>query len=230
MTGRLVRLRLRYQDERRGQPETLIAKFSAADPTALAIISALGHYEREVRFYELLSSRTPVPTPHCYYSHLNPDTGSALLVLEDLARAENGNSIAGCIVEQVARVLATLARMHAAWWQAADLTDGARVSDQVGDVLDRRDIANSIDATPSQVALSWLIKPPTVTAPMVGAKTLKHLEVNLAGADLELDAASTQRLDDVSAPTPEDYPYGPFGEKQRGRYEDSSEQVIRELS
>ena len=39
-----------------------------------------------------------------------------------------------------------------------------------------------------------------------------------------------QRLDDVSAPTPDDYPYGPFGEKQRGRYVDSSDQVIRELS
>ena len=38
------------------------------------------------------------------------------------------------------------------------------------------------------------------------------------------------RLDEVSAPTPDDYPYGPFGEKQRGRYVDSSEQVIRELS
>jgi aryl-alcohol dehydrogenase-like predicted oxidoreductase len=93
-----------------------------------------------------------------------------------------------------------------------------------------RDIASSIDATPSQVALSWLINRPTVTAPIVGAKTLKHLEENLAGADLELEAASTQRLDDVSAPTPGDYPYGPFGEKQRGRYVDSSEQVIRELS
>jgi hypothetical protein len=39
-----------------------------------------------------------------------------------------------------------------------------------------------------------------------------------------------RRLDDVSAPTPDDYPYGPFGETQRGRYVDSSEQVIGELS
>ncbi len=34
----------------------------------------------------------------------------------------------------------------------------------------------------------------------------------------------------VSAPRPDDYPYGPFGEKQRGRYVDSSDQVIKELS
>lgn len=93
-----------------------------------------------------------------------------------------------------------------------------------------RDIAESIGATPSQVALSWLINRPSVAAPIIGAKSLKHLEENLTGADLELDAASTQRLDDVSAPTPDDYPYGSFGEKQRGRYVDSSEQVIRELS
>ena len=113
MTGRLVRLRLRYQDGRPGRPETLIAKFSAAEPAARAVISALGHYEREVRFYESLSSRTPVPTPHCYYSHLDTHTGFALLVLEDLAHAHNRNTVAGCTVEEAARVLATLARMHA---------------------------------------------------------------------------------------------------------------------
>ena len=93
-----------------------------------------------------------------------------------------------------------------------------------------RDIAKSTDATPSQVALSWLINRPAVTAPIVGARSLQHLEQNLVGADLELDADSTQSLDDVSAPTPDDYPYGPFGEKQRGRYINSSEQVISELS
>ena len=37
-----------------------------------------------------------------------------------------------------------------------------------------RDIAHLIDATPSQVALSWLIGRPGVTASIVGTKTLKH--------------------------------------------------------
>lgn len=39
----------------------------------------------------------------------------------------------------------------------------------------------------------------------------------------------TERLDAVSTPTPNDYPYGPSGVKQRDRYVDSSEQVIAEL-
>src|SRR5215218_3787125 len=53
----------------------------------------------------IVVSRTPVPTPHCYYSHLDSETGFALLVLEDLARARNGKSIAGCSVDEVTRVL-----------------------------------------------------------------------------------------------------------------------------
>jgi hypothetical protein len=59
--------------------------------------------------------------------------------------------------------------------------------------------------------------------------TRTRLEDNLAGADLELGNSFTARLDEVTAPTPDEYPYGPFGEKQRGRYVDSSKQVISEL-
>lgn len=102
--------------------------------------------------------------------------------------------------------------------------------DQNWDTLDAvRKIAVDIDALPSQVALSWLTNRPGVTAPIIGAKTLKQLEQNLVAADLVLDADQTELLDTVSAPTSNDYPYGPFGEKQRSRYLDSSDQVITEL-
>jgi aryl-alcohol dehydrogenase-like predicted oxidoreductase len=93
-----------------------------------------------------------------------------------------------------------------------------------------RDIANEIGVTPSQVALSWVTNRPGVTAPIIGARTLQQLEGNLVAADLDLGAEATGRLDDVSAPTPNDYPYGPFGVKQRDRYVDSSDQAIRELT
>ena len=90
-------------------------------------------------------------------------------------------------------------------------------------------IADAVGATPSQVALSWLTNRPGVTAPIIGARTLKHLEDNLIGADLELGDSFTARLDEVSAPTPDEYPYGPFGDRQRGRYVYSSKQTIVEL-
>lgn len=123
MTGQLARLHIEYRHRRPDLPRTLITKFSAAEPAARALISALGHYEREVRFYGELAARTPVPVPQCFYSHLDPETGFALLLLEDLAGARNGNSMAGCSVDEVVRVLSTLAMLHARWWRAVDLAD-----------------------------------------------------------------------------------------------------------
>lgn len=92
-----------------------------------------------------------------------------------------------------------------------------------------RDIAETNDLTPAQVSLSWAANRPGVTAPIVGARTLEHLEQNLVAGDLVLSTTETARLNEVSAPTPNDYPYGPFGVKQRDRYVGSSDQAIGEL-
>ena len=58
------------------------------------------------------------------------------------------------------------------------------------------------------------------------ARTLSRLHTNLIAAHLDVGKEATERLDAVSAPTSNNYPYGPFGVKQRGRYVDSSDQVI----
>jgi aryl-alcohol dehydrogenase-like predicted oxidoreductase len=92
-----------------------------------------------------------------------------------------------------------------------------------------KDIAKQIGATPNQVALSWVSNQPSVTAPIIGARTMEQLRDNLTAAELILDADVTKKLSTVSAPTPDDYPYGRFGTLQRDRYIDSSEQALREL-
>ncbi|MDA8446458.1 aldo/keto reductase [Paracidovorax valerianellae] len=92
-----------------------------------------------------------------------------------------------------------------------------------------REVAEQIGATPSQVALSWVMNQPSVTAPIVGARTMEQLRDNLGAAELVLDAEMTAKLSAVSAPAPDDYPYGRFGALQRERYIDSSEQALREL-
>lgn len=89
--------------------------------------------------------------------------------------------------------------------------------------------AERIGATPSQVSLAWVGNQPGVTAPIIGARTMEQLHENLAAAALELDDEAMGLLTKVSAPQPDDYPYGSFGTLQRGRYVDSSEQVLREL-
>ncbi|MCU1473035.1 aldo/keto reductase [Amnibacterium sp.] len=107
---------------------------------------------------------------------------------------------------------------------------GLTRKDQNWAILDVvRAVAKEQHVTPTQVALSWVTNRPGVTAPIIGTKNLDQLEKNLLAGDLELGAEATRRLDEVSAPTPDDYPYGPFGMKQRDRYVDSSAQAITEL-
>ncbi|WP_088344316.1 MULTISPECIES: aldo/keto reductase [Rhodomicrobium] len=92
-----------------------------------------------------------------------------------------------------------------------------------------RRIADQIGATPSQVALSWVANRPAVSSTIIGARTIEQLNDNLAAAELQLDPEVIAQLDKVSAPTPDEYPYGRFGSLQRERYIDSSEQALREL-
>jgi aryl-alcohol dehydrogenase-like predicted oxidoreductase len=92
-----------------------------------------------------------------------------------------------------------------------------------------RRVAGAAGATPAQVALSWVAHRPAVTSTIIGARSMAQLRDNLGAAGLVLDAAATADLDAASAPSPDDYPYGPFGTLQCKRYLSSSEQALREL-
>ena len=61
-------------------------------------------------------------------------------------------------------------------------------------------------ATPSQVALAWLLHKPGVTSCIFGARSEDQLRDNLKAADLKLSGEQLRALDDASsAPLP--YPY-----------------------
>ncbi len=122
-TGHLARLQLGYSHAEADAPRSLVAKFSAADPQARALIHGMGFYEREVRFYEELAAQSPLRTPRCYFSALNPEEGTSLLLLEDLAHTRNGNRIQGASVAEAELVIRTIAPFHAAWWQHPQLAE-----------------------------------------------------------------------------------------------------------
>jgi aryl-alcohol dehydrogenase-like predicted oxidoreductase len=67
---------------------------------------------------------------------------------------------------------------------------------------------------PAQVAINWLLQKPGVTAPIIGARTLAHLENNLGGAGWTLAPEQLARLDDASLPTLP-YPYNFINRNQR---------------
>ena len=56
------------------------------------------------------------------------------------------------------------------------------------------DIARELDASPSQVALAWLLETSPVVLPIPGTKSVDHLRENLGAASLELSEDDLARL------------------------------------
>jgi aryl-alcohol dehydrogenase-like predicted oxidoreductase len=61
-------------------------------------------------------------------------------------------------------------------------------------------IAKASDTTPARVALAWVQSRPGVTSTILGARTVKQLEDNVAALDVRLSAEQVKALDDLSAP------------------------------
>jgi pyridoxine 4-dehydrogenase len=55
-------------------------------------------------------------------------------------------------------------------------------------------VAMKLNATPSQVALAWLLKRSPVMLPIPGTSKVEHLEENMRAAELELDSAELSDL------------------------------------
>jgi aryl-alcohol dehydrogenase-like predicted oxidoreductase len=63
-------------------------------------------------------------------------------------------------------------------------------------------IAGELGATASQVAIAWLLARKSVTAPVIGARTVEQLIDNLGALDVNLGDEHLLRLDQASAPPP----------------------------
>ena len=59
-------------------------------------------------------------------------------------------------------------------------------------------IAARWNATPSQVALAWLLARSPVMLPIPGTSKVEHLEENVAAAELKIDASKMQALDGLA--------------------------------
>ena len=71
------------------------------------------------------------------------------------------------------------------------------------DVVDRVvEVAGERGVKPAQVALAWLLHKPGVTAPIIGATKLSHLEDALAAAELALSDEEIARLEEPYVPHP----------------------------
>lgn len=71
------------------------------------------------------------------------------------------------------------------------------------DVLDRLTaVAAAHDASPAQTAVAWLLHQPTVTAPIIGAGKLHHLEDLVKALDIRLSDEQIASLEQLYLPHP----------------------------
>jgi aryl-alcohol dehydrogenase-like predicted oxidoreductase len=67
-------------------------------------------------------------------------------------------------------------------------------------------VSKEAGRTPAQTAINWLLRKPSVTAPIIGARRLEQLETNLGSVGWALSDEQVERLDAASnIPLP--YPY-----------------------
>ncbi len=117
-TGQMAdnyRLHLDYARRDAGAPDTLVVKVPAGNETSRAA-GAAGGYVTELRFYLELAHEVAVRTPRCWYADINDAHDRFILVLEDLAPAEQGDQIRGCSVEEAELALVNLAGLHGSTW------------------------------------------------------------------------------------------------------------------
>jgi aryl-alcohol dehydrogenase-like predicted oxidoreductase len=67
-------------------------------------------------------------------------------------------------------------------------------------------VATSVDRSPAQVSINWLLQKPGVTAPIIGARRIQQLENNLGSVGWSLSTDQIQKLDEASE-IPLPYPY-----------------------
>jgi len=60
-------------------------------------------------------------------------------------------------------------------------------------------VARALGATPTQVALAWIVDRPGITAPIASATSPEQVEELLGAVDLKLDQAILKQLDEASA-------------------------------
>lgn len=110
-----VRLHLDYDPPGAG-PASLIAKVPAAEEASRAAARLTRTYEIEASFYRDLAPTLPVRTPICHHAAHDPETDAYVVLLEDVAPAEQGDQMAGCTIEDLAAAVDELALLHGPRW------------------------------------------------------------------------------------------------------------------
>jgi hypothetical protein len=121
IVGQLARLGLRYAGEATGMPGSVVLKLPSHLPENRVVGDHFNFYEREGRFYEQIGGKLTVRTPECLWNHVDPETGTFGLLLEDLGARTMISQVAGLPAGRAGQAVSALAQLHASWWDSPAL-------------------------------------------------------------------------------------------------------------
>ena len=146
--GDSVRFSLTYARGGETAPASVVGKFPSADPDSFATGVSLGNYVREVMFYRRLAATARISTPTVHFTDVVEATGEFVLLMEDLAPAEQGDQLNGVNLEQARLAVDEAAKLHASHWGDPDIDDLPWISGSRA--------APPSQATPQAVRALWL--------------------------------------------------------------------------
>ncbi len=117
--GRLRRVRLDHEREEATLPRSVMVKFHPAELELRQRIFAANL--AEVCFYRDVAPTSPLAVPRCFCGLADPETGSSVLVLEEMDRSTQVDELKGLSPTQAELATRELAAFHATWWGQARL-------------------------------------------------------------------------------------------------------------
>lgn len=101
---------------------SFVGKFRSPDELSRRTGSS-GTYQREVNFYRQILPTVGIRTPRPLWLDMDEESGDFILLMEDMAPAEQGDQMRGCSIAEAEAALDEAARLHAPRWGDESLVE-----------------------------------------------------------------------------------------------------------
>ena len=113
-TGATYRAAVTYRGTAPDLPDSFVVKLPAQDEAVRERVAP--SYRSEHAFYTCVADTVAVPLPRCHYCGLADDGAQFVLLLDDMAPAQQGDQIRGCTVAEARLAAEALAGLHGPRW------------------------------------------------------------------------------------------------------------------
>lgn len=121
--GKCYRYQLEFAESVDDLPTSFVGKFPSDSEISRATGVQLRNYYREVNFYQQFADRVAISIPRCFHAEIEGEGPDFVLLLEDMAPAEQGDQLLGCSAEVARAAVLELVGLQAPTWCDEQLRD-----------------------------------------------------------------------------------------------------------